>query len=38
VTKTGTLVWTPATTATDVAGNACTATAATESGSADVDF
>jgi Bacterial Ig domain len=38
VNKTGGMVWTPATTATDVAGNACAATAATESGPADVDF
>jgi hypothetical protein len=37
-TKTGAMVWTPSTTATDLAGNACAATAATESGAADVDF
>jgi hypothetical protein len=38
VNKTGAMVWTPATTATDLAGNATAATAATESGAADVDF
>jgi hypothetical protein len=30
--------WTPSATATDVAGNACTTTAATESGAADKEF
>jgi hypothetical protein len=35
---TGTMIWTPSTTPTDLAGNACTATAATETGAADVEF
>jgi hypothetical protein len=34
----GTMSWTPSATATDVAGNACTTTAATESGAADKEF
>ncbi len=33
-----TMVWTPAIAATDLAGNACTAATATESGAADIDF
>jgi hypothetical protein len=33
-----TLSWPPSATATDIAGNACTTTAATESGTADKDF
>jgi hypothetical protein len=36
--STGTMVWTPSTTATDRAGNAALVTAATESGTADKDF
>jgi hypothetical protein len=38
VTGTTAIAWTPSTTATDVAGNACSSTAKTESGAADVDF
>jgi Bacterial Ig domain/Bacterial Ig-like domain len=38
VNKAGAMTWTPATAATDVAGNACTATAVTETGALDVDF
>jgi chitinase len=34
----GTMSWTPSATATDVAGNACTTTVATESGAADKEF
>jgi hypothetical protein len=33
-----TMVWTPSTAATDRAGNACSASTATESGGADTDF
>jgi hypothetical protein len=33
-----TLTWTPSTAATDIAGNACSATAVTESGGLDTDF
>jgi predicted ribosomally synthesized peptide with SipW-like signal peptide len=33
-----TMAWTPSTAATDRAGNACSASTATESGSADIDF
>jgi hypothetical protein len=33
-----TMVWTPAIAATDLAGNACTAATATESGGGDVEF
>jgi predicted ribosomally synthesized peptide with SipW-like signal peptide len=33
-----TMSWAPSTSATDRAGNACSATAATESGAADIDF
>ena len=32
------MVWTPSTTATDLAGNSCTATAATETGAANKEF
>jgi hypothetical protein len=32
------MTWTPSTSATDVAGNACTPTAVTESGAKDADF
>ncbi|MGH2594788.1 MAG: hypothetical protein ACRDH7_02355 [Actinomycetota bacterium] len=35
---TGTMTWTPSTTPTDLAGNACTATVATETGAADAEF
>jgi hypothetical protein len=35
---TGTMTWTPSTAATDLAANACSATAATESGAADAEF
>lgn len=35
---TGTLVWSPSASAYDAAGNACSATAANESGAADMDF
>jgi hypothetical protein len=35
---TGTMTWTPSASATDVAGNAASTTAATESGAADKDF
>ena len=35
---TGTMAWTPSTTPTDLAGNACTATVANESGAADAEF
>jgi hypothetical protein len=38
VTAGGTMVWTPVTTPTDLAGNASLATPATESGAADTDF
>jgi hypothetical protein len=38
VTGTVPMAWTPSTAATDLAGNPCAATAATESGTADVDF
>jgi len=34
----GAMVWTPSTTPTDLAGNACLATPATESGALDADF
>ena len=36
--STGTMTWTPSATATDRAGNACSTTAANESGAADKDF
>ncbi len=32
------MVWTPGATATDAAGNACSTTATTESGTNDIDF
>ena len=35
---TGNMVWTPSTTPTDLAGNACAATIANESGAADMEF
>ena len=35
---TGLMSWAPSATATDIAGNACSTTAATESGAADTDF
>ena len=35
---TGSMVWTPSATATDLAGNACSTTAKTETGAADKDF
>ena len=38
VTGTTAIAWAPSTAATDIAGNACSATAATESGAADRDF
>ena len=34
----GAFIWTPSATATDLVGNACSTTNATETGTSDIDF